>query len=158
MIRPTRPLVLGAFILTLLGSCASPHGSRGLDQTQAIEAVVRTQEAAWNRGDLEGYMTAGYLKSPELTCFLGGGVSRGYDTVLEHYRQSYHEGGREMGRLSFSDLEAINYGDDTGLVRGRWRLEFLDKTESGGLFSLILRRTSDGWRIVHDHTSVDAKN
>ncbi|MFN0007610.1 MAG: YybH family protein [Planctomycetota bacterium] len=157
MIRPTSPLVLSAFILTLLGSCASPHGNRGLDQTQAIEAVVRTQEAAWNRGDLEGYMSAGYLKSPELTFFAGGGVQRGYDTVLEYYRQRYHEGGREMGRLSFSELESINFGDDTGLVRGRWRLQFLDQAESAGLFSLILRRTPEGWRVVHDHTSVDAK-
>ena len=25
--------------------------------------------------------------------------------------------------------------------------------EIGGLFSLILLETTDGWRIVHDHTS-----
>jgi ketosteroid isomerase-like protein len=157
MIHPTRVLVLLALSLSLLAACASPHGDRGRDQSQAIEAVVRAQEAAWNRGDLEGYMSAGYLKSEELTFFSGGGATRGYETVLEYYRKKYREEGREMGRLSFSELESFNYGPDSGLVRGRWRLEFLDKTETGGLFSLILRRTPEGWRIVHDHTSVDAK-
>jgi len=157
MTQSTRTPILFAVVLALLFSCASPYGDRGRDQSQAIEAVIRAQEAAWNRGDLEGFMSEGYLKSPELTFFTDEGVTRGYDTVLEHYRKRYHEGGREMGRLTFSDLETFNYGPDSGLVRGRWRLEFLDKTESGGLFSLILRRTSEGWRIVHDHTSVDAK-
>lgn len=157
MIDFSRPSVLLAITLSLLGSCASPHGYRDRDQSQAIEAVIRAQEAAWNRGDLAGYMSEGYLKSPELTFFSGGDVTRGYDTVLERYHQRYREDGREMGRLAFSDLETINYGPDTGLVRGRWRLEFLDKRETGGLFSLVVRRTSEGWRIVHDHTSVGEK-
>jgi beta-aspartyl-peptidase (threonine type) len=155
MNHPTRLPVLLAVPLSFLAACASPHGDRGRDQTMAIEAVVRAQEAAWNRGDLDGYMSAGYLKSPELTFFSSGGASRGYDTVLEYFHKKYREENKEMGRLSFSDLESINYGDDTALVRGRWRLDFIDKTDTGGLFSLILRRTPEGWRIVHDHTSSD---
>ena len=156
MIHPKRILVLLTVPLLLLTACASPHGDRGRDQSQAIEAVVRAQEAAWNRGDLEEYMSEGYLKSQELTFYSGGDVTRGYETVLERYRQRYKEGGREMGRLSFSEVETFNYGPDSGLVRGRWKLEFLDKTQIGGLFSLILRRTPEGWRIVHDHTSLGA--
>jgi len=154
MIDMSRLRVLLAVTLPLLGSCASPHGDRNRDQSQAIEAVIRAQESAWNRGDLQGYMSEGYLKSPELTFFTGGDVVRGYETVLERYTKRYREGGKEMGRLTFSDLETINFGSDTGLVRGRWKLVFLDKKETGGLFSLIVRRTPEGWRIVHDHTSV----
>lgn len=152
MSHPTRILVLLA--LSLLGSCAASHGYRNRDQSQAIEAVIRTQEAAWNRGDLDGYMSAGYLRSPELTFFSGGDVTRGYDTVLERYRERYKTGGREMGKLTFSELETIHYDADTGLVRGRWKLEFLDRKEMAGLFSVIVRRTPEGWRIVHDHTSI----
>ena len=157
MIDPRRFAVLFAVALPLLGSCAAPHGYRNRDSSQAIEAVIRTQESAWNRGDLEGYMSSGYLKSPELTFFSGDDVTRGYDTVFERYHERYKTGGREMGKLTFSELETIHYDEDTGLVRGRWKLEFLDKTEQGGLFSVIMRRTSEGWRIVHDHTSVGAK-
>jgi len=157
MIDPRRFAVLFAVTLPLLGSCAASTGYRDRDQSQAIEAVIRTQESAWNRGDLEGYMSSGYLKSPELTFFSGDDVTRGYDTVLERYRERYKSGGREMGRLTFSELETIHYDADTGLVRGRWKLEFIDKTEMGGLFSVIMRRTPEGWRIVHDHTSIGAK-
>jgi ketosteroid isomerase-like protein len=157
MIVPTRvPLLLAASIL-LFSACVSPNPSRSRDQSQAIESVLRAQETAWNRGDLDGYMREGYLSSPDLTFFSGGEVTRGYDTVFERYHQRYQEGGKEMGRLTFSDVETLLFGTDTGLVRGRWRLEFIDKQEAGGLFSLILRRTPEGWRIVHDHTSVGEK-
>ena len=30
-----------------------------------------------------------------------------------------------------------------------------DGTKPGGLFTVVLRRFSDGWKIVHDHTSSD---
>ena len=154
MIVSARAAVLLASSILLLPACVSPHPSRDRDQSQAIEAVLRAQESAWNRGDLDGYMSAGYLNSPDLTFFSGGDVTRGYDTVLERYHRRYQEDGKEMGHLTFSDLETLLYGPDTGLVRGRWRLEFIDKKQAGGLFSLILRRTPEGWRIVHDHTSV----
>lgn len=146
-----------ALLLLLSVSCSTPRGDPGPDQSQAIQAVVRAQEAAWNRGDLDRYMSEGYLASPDLTCFFGGTVVRGYDTVLARYHERYLEGGKEMGRLTFSDLETFNYGPDTGLVRGRWRLQFLDGKDLGGLFTLILRRTPEGWKIVHDHTSVAEK-
>src|ERR1700741_2454317 len=123
MIHTSRRLLLLAVPLSLLASCASPTGDRGRDQSQAIEAVVRAQEAAWNRGDLEGFMGEGYLKSPELTFFAGGDGIRGYDNMPERYDQRYRKGGGEMGRLTFSELETFNYGPDSGLVRGRWRLE-----------------------------------
>jgi beta-aspartyl-peptidase (threonine type) len=40
------------------------------------------------------------------------------------------------------------------MVRGRWRLTFRDGKQTGGLFTLLMRRTPEGWRIVHDHTSL----
>src|SRR5947209_20489038 len=47
------------------------------DPEQAVRAVLDAQVAAWNRGDLEGFM-AGYWQSPDLTFFSGDKVTRGW--------------------------------------------------------------------------------
>lgn len=48
----------------------------------AIRAVLDAQAAAWNRGDLEGYMD-GYQRSPDIVFISGDRVTRGWKTVLE---------------------------------------------------------------------------
>jgi ketosteroid isomerase-like protein len=146
--------VLFAFLLC--GGCADVSGTyRDRDQSQAMEAVLRAQEAAWNKGDIDAFMSEGYLRSPALTFYSGGEVRHGFDTVLEHFRRSYNEGGREMGHLAFGEVETLLFGPDGGVVRGRWQLESRDGKKIGGLFTLVMQRTSQGWRIVHDHTSLD---
>jgi len=124
--------------------------------TGEILAVLRSQSAAWNRGDLEGFMEAGYWHSPELTFFSGGNVTKGYDATLAHYKKAYTADGAEMGHVEFFQLETEALGEEAALARGRWKLTFGAKPEVGGLFSLVLKRLPQGWRIVHDHTSVDA--
>jgi beta-aspartyl-peptidase (threonine type) len=42
-----------------------------------ISAVLDQQVAAWNRGDLEGYM-AGYWNSPDLMFYSGATITRGW--------------------------------------------------------------------------------
>jgi beta-aspartyl-peptidase (threonine type) len=117
-------------------------------------SVCRAQEAAWNRGDLEAFMAEGYWRSPELSFFSGGTDTRGYEPMLARYRERYTQEGREMGKLSFTQLEPMTLGADAGLVRGRWHLEFSDGKAVAGLFTLAMRKLPQGWRIVHDHTSV----
>jgi ketosteroid isomerase-like protein len=39
-------------------------------------------------------------------------------------------------------------------VLGRWRLTDTP-VAGGGVFSVVLTRTADGWKVVHDHTSSD---
>lgn len=142
--------------ILLLALCASCRTISHVEDARTIEGVVRAQEAAWNRGDVEGYMSEGYQRSPDLTFFSGGSVTRGYDPVLARYTQRYKANGAEMGRLTFADLEVLTQAEDVALVRGRWDLDFENQKDVGGLFSLIMRRTQSGWRIVHDHTSVDS--
>jgi len=150
---------LAVFALLMLAACTSSAAAyRDKDQSDAMEAVLRTQESAWNHGDLERFVAEGYLNSPDLTFYSGGDVSRGFDHLLERYRKRYQEDGREMGHLSFTELETVLLGPSSGIVRGRWRLEFVKEPAVGGLFTLVMQRTSEGWRIVHDHTSVATKS
>jgi ketosteroid isomerase-like protein len=118
---------------------------------KAIYQVLQGQVEAWNKGDLKGFMT-GYLRSDELTFYSGSNVIKGWDAMLERYEKKYTGAGKEMGKLSFKDVDIELLSPTSAVVRGRWQLT-LSKESPGGLFTLIFRKTTDGWRIVHDHTS-----
>jgi uncharacterized protein (TIGR02246 family) len=125
---------------------------RGKEEQQAIQDVLDAQVAAWNRGDLEAFMT-GYWKSPDLTFFAGKDAMLGWQAAIDRYRKRYQAEGRDkMGTLSFSELKIELLGPDSAFVRGRWKL-VMAKEPLGGLFTLVFKKKSEGWRIVHDHTS-----
>ena len=116
----------------------------------AIRAVLDTQAAAWNRGDIEGYMN-GYDRSPN-TEFVGAdSITRGWQDVLDRYKKRY-DTREKMGVLTFSDLEITMLSKDAALVLGRWRLKRAND-EPHGTFTLLFRKRKAGWRIVHDHSS-----
>ena len=130
-------------LLTLLAPLAA--------QVAPVQQVLQQQEGAWNRGDLEAFMS-GYWKSPELT-FFGAEKTSGWQATLERYRKRYQAGGREMGKLEFSDLQIVALGPESAFVRGSWKLRMSDGKTPHGLFTLVFRRFRDGWKIVHDHGS-----
>jgi uncharacterized protein (TIGR02246 family) len=125
---------------------------RTKEELQAIQNVLDTQVAAWNRGDLEEFMT-GYWHSPDLTFFAGKDPMLGWQAAIDRYRKRYQAEGRDkMGTLSFSDIKIELLGPDSAFVRGRWKL-VTSKEPLGGLFTLVFKKRPEGWRIVHDHTS-----
>jgi len=120
--------------------------------SKAIERVLRAQQEAWNRHDLEGFM-AGYWHSPELTFFSGAKEQDGWQATMDRYLATYLSPGHEMGKLEFSGLRVEMLGQESGFVRGAWRLTMSDGKTPHGLFTLVFRKFPDGWKIVHDHTS-----
>jgi beta-aspartyl-peptidase (threonine type) len=135
-------------VAVALASAAAAEGPGAA----AARAVLDAQVAAWNRGDLEGFM-AGYWRSPDLVFCSGDTVTKGWDETLARYRKRYQSEGREMGRLRFDAIEVLPLGEDAALARGAWHLVMRDGKEPHGLFTLLLRRLDGAWRIVHDHTS-----
>jgi len=116
----------------------------------AIRIVLDAQAAAWNRGDIEGYMN-GYDRSPN-TEFVGAdSITRGWQDVLDRYKKKY-DTREKMGTLTFSDIEVTMLSRDAALVLGRWRLKRAND-EPHGTFTLLFRKRKAGWRIVHDHSS-----
>jgi beta-aspartyl-peptidase (threonine type) len=144
-------LLIVAGVAVLLGGWNILSAAPPAAADQAIRQVLTDQAAAWNRGDLDGFM-AGYWRDPNLTFFSEGTVTRGWDATIERYRKRYKSEGKEMGKLTFSELDVQVLGDDAAVVRGRWGLE-LSSSKPGGLFTLLFRKKAEGWRIVHDHTS-----
>jgi beta-aspartyl-peptidase (threonine type) len=117
----------------------------------AIRKVLDDQAKAWNRGDIEGFM-AGYWKSPDLTFSSGTDQTKGWDATFARYKKRYQGEGKEMGKLTFSDVQVQVLSADSAFVRGKFQL-VRSKDKLSGLFTLIVKKFPDGWRIVHDHTS-----
>jgi beta-aspartyl-peptidase (threonine type) len=147
MIAAVVPLVLVSLGLAGIGRCEEDAPPA----KQAIEAVLKDQAAAWNKGDLKGFMS-GYWNSPDLTFYSGKDKTRGWQATLERYQKRYQTDQNSMGKLTFSELEIEPLGADSAWVGGRWQLVIGEET-LGGLFTLIFKKTPEGWRIVHDHTS-----
>lgn len=143
-----RAAAFAVFVLLAWGSAVAQH-----QEEAAIRAVLDQQVEAWNRHDLEGFM-AGYWKSPELTFFSGGTMTKGWEPTLERYRKNYQAEGREMGTLDFSEVKVELLGNSAGFVRGRFHLKLSGGKEPSGIFTLVFRKFPEGWKIVHDHTSV----
>ncbi len=140
-----RRFALGAVML-----CSGCVGMRGHSfEPDEIRAVLHNQAVAWNRGDIATFMDA-YDRSPRLTFSSSGKVTRGWQSTLDNYYLRYPT--REaMGHLTFSELEVTKLGDAAALVLGRWDLDRGDPV--GGVFTLVFRRKTGRWVIIHDHTS-----
>jgi ketosteroid isomerase-like protein len=117
-----------------------------------VVKVLLAQEKAWNAGDLEGYVK-GYKDSPD-TIFVGKSISEGYAQILEDYKRNYSTRG-SMGTLAFSELEVHSLSDTFAACLGKYHLD-RSKKDGGpadGIFSLVLQKTDQGWKIVLDHTT-----
>src|SRR5690242_11969220 len=122
--------------------------SRDPDEARrAIRAVLDSQVAAWNRGDIDGFME-GYWRSDDLTFSAAGKTTRGWNATLGRYKSRYKTR-EQMGLLDFSDLDIRPLCDDAALVLGRWRLRRAADVPAGN-FSLVFTRHNGRWVIVHD--------
>ncbi|HLJ50874.1 MAG TPA: nuclear transport factor 2 family protein [Bryobacteraceae bacterium] len=132
-------LLLGASLLAV----AAPKDD--------IIAVIQKSADDWNRGDLAAYVQC-YEPSKETT-FVSSEVVHGTDGILARYKRNYPDQAH-MGKLTFSQLQVRPLSADIAIATGRFTLERAADAggHATGLFTLVLRRDSNGWRIIHDHT------
>jgi ketosteroid isomerase-like protein len=137
--------VLKAFFV-LLAFSASAFAT----PTSEITAVLDAQAAAWNRGDIDTFMQS-YAQTDTLRFASGGSVTLGWKPTLERYKKRYPDKAT-MGTLAFTEVEITQLAPDAAIAFGRWKLT-RDKDAPHGLFTLTLKKTAAGWRIIQDHTS-----
>lgn len=143
-----RSIPVGLLVAAALG-CSTPDLAG--DRREILE-VLTAQADAWNRGDLDAFLT-GYQRS-DRTVFAGGDkIHRGFDAMAKRYRETYATP-EKMGRLTFANLAFEQLDSDRAVVTGSWELEIAGtEKRPGGVFTLIWKRLEEGWKIVHDHTS-----
>ena len=137
-------------VRNLLVLCCAPLL---FSQTQEIQKLLKDSETAWNRGDLVTFVSY-YEDGPETT-FIGREVTRGgTQAILDRYRRSYPTA-EARGTLTFSEIEVRTLAPGVALAIGKYSLK---RTAAGGgdasgRFTLVLRLTKAGWKIIHDHSS-----
>ncbi len=123
--------------------------------TREVLAIVKAGEAGWNAGNIEEYMQQ-YWQSDRLRFASGGNISMGWQPVFERYSAAYPDKAA-MGRLTFDNLDITVISADAAIAFGKWQLD-REQDSPWGLFTLLLRKKPEGWRIVHDHTSSGGAN
>jgi ketosteroid isomerase-like protein len=152
-----KPLVLALVLAGSLPACSvnlnvndtQLLGTSASDADQVRDVLI-TQQAAWNAGDIDGFMQ-GYWISPDLRFASGGTVTSGWQSTRDRYHTTYSDRAA-MGELSFSGLEITILASDAAVVHGAWALQ-RDSDRPSGLFTLVFRRLDGEWKIVSDTTT-----
>ena len=132
--------------------------AQGIPQTtpemarRAIVQVLTIQAAAWNRGDIPGFMQ-GYWQSDSLVFIGRKGPTYGWLPTLANYQKNYPDA-TAMGQLDFSGLRVSLLAPGAAQVVGHWHLARPAALgDLQGYFLLVLRQIGGKWRVVADHTN-----
>jgi beta-aspartyl-peptidase (threonine type) len=141
-----RKILILILVFTLVHALGLAEPS---DIKEEILDVLAKQKTAWNNGDIEGFMTY-YWRSEDFTFQSGNNRIQGWNALFARYKKNYS--GENWGILDFKDIVVKALSKNTALVLGRWEVQRKDEV-LGGLFTLVIQRKPEGWRIIHDHTS-----
>jgi len=115
-----------------------------------IREVLETQNAAWNRGDIDNFMK-GYWENDSLMFIGKSGVTYGWENTLQNYKKGYPDTA-SMGKLTFTLIQINRLSKEFFHVTGKW---FLKRSigDVGGHFTLLFRKIKGRWVIISDHSS-----
>ena len=116
----------------------------------AVRQLLNEQTMAWNRGNIEDFMK-GYWKNDSLMFIGKSGITYGWNNTLINYKKGYPDT-TAMGKLSFTIITAKQLSFQYFHVVGKWHLQ-RSIGDLSGHFTLIFKKTDDGWVIITDHSS-----
>lgn len=134
------------FVLFLFFSLTAIAQTDAEDR-KAIRAVLKMQQDAWNKGDLEGFMQ-GYIKSDSLKFYGSKGVTYGWQNTLKNYKKSYPTKAH-TGNLSFTIDAITKIEDNSYYMMGQFHL-VRDVGNANGVFLIIFRKIDGEWKIIAD--------
>ena len=143
-----------AFLAVVLTACAAARTAPAAgDPTTEIPRMLQSSAAAWNSGDLEGFLDD-YMDNAE-TAFIGSTVTYGVPAIRARYKASYWKTGTASQKLAFDEIRIRPLGSAHAIASGRYILTnpATGAQEATGRFSLVLESTARGWKIIHDHSS-----
>ena len=138
------------FLVCMIGGLAVWSQPLSPKSHAAIVQAMKTQEDAWNRGDIPAFMEY-YWRSDSLSFVGSSGLVEGWQGTLDRYNRTYPDT-EAMGRLKFSIIKLRALGKKAAYLIGTWNLT-RTSGDIGGYFTLIWKKVKGKWVIVSDHTS-----
>ena len=111
---------------------------------------MHEQQIAWNKGDIDGFMSS-YWNDDSLKFIGKNGITHGWKNTLENYKKSYPDKAT-MGELTFTIINVDKLSDTSCYVVGKWDLK-REKGDVGGYYTLLWKKINGKWVIVIDYTS-----
>lgn len=146
------PLFLGIAAGAMVHSpaIAAPSAAITAKAKTDILAVVARMEAAWNRGDMRGYM-AGF-ENPGVRFVSNGRMSGGWQAQLDSYTRNYAQSPNGRGQLHFYDMTIDVYSPDAALLISHFHLERPNHPLEG-INTRLFRKIDGHWTIDMNHVS-----
>jgi ketosteroid isomerase-like protein len=123
----------------------------GPDPVTVVKKAMDSQVTAWNSQDLEKAMRV-YRNSPEMLWINKGGISKGYQPILEEYKKEYTDKSK-MGTYSYESLHIEEISPRAVYFVIHWKIELNGKRLMGGISSLLWKKTDGNWVITSEHAS-----
>jgi uncharacterized protein (TIGR02246 family) len=139
-------LIAAAALAFAVPAAAAPAEA----EETAILQVVRSMEAAWNRGDFRGYM-AGFA-NPDVVFVSKGRFQQGWQGTLDHYVRDYGISPATRGVLHFYDIKIEMLAPDAAQLVSRYRLERPARAQDG-INTRLMRKRDGRWVIALNHVS-----
>lgn len=117
---------------------------------KAIQTILQNQTTAWNKGDIDAFMV-GYWESDSLVFIGKSGPTYGHKNTLANYKKNYPDTSH-MGKLHFDIVSIKALNTNHYFVIGKWYLQ-RSVGNVNGVFTLVFRKTKEGWKIISDHSS-----
>lgn len=121
--------------------------------TEVLDLQFQQARDAWNRGDLDAFLT---LYAEDATFVDGRRPQRGIAWIRANHTPAFAPGA-SRDSLEIKELTARPLSTTLALVTARYVLYRGAQTTQSGPFTVIMEERTDGWKILHDHSSSDPR-
>ena len=117
---------------------------------EAIVSLIAEMQAAWNRGNFEGYM-AGFA-NPDVIFVSLGTIQKDWQATLDHYIRDYGGAPGSQGNLAFSNIRIEMLSEDAAQLISSYQLDRSSGSQTG-INTRLMRKRGGKWLIALNHVS-----
>lgn len=149
----SRTFILSALLTTLVGLCFSPQAinaqtsNDSSDLLKAVNEYLREREAAWSRGDFEGFVSE--FKGDYVIEKLNPLDDESITELTDRFQALYEKHPNKIGKLYFTKPEIVESLKGLQIISCPWRVAKEDGDMQGELM-LGVRTTDEKWPLNSD--------